>query len=340
MDIRQLRYFVSVVEAKSLNKASAVLHVAQPALSTQIRKLESELGLKLLDRHARGVVPTKAGRRLAKYSYHVLRQVEQMRSDLTRHSPDPRVVVVLSIARSIPHTITTAIAERCAREFPDVQLTLAGSLRQQADRLSVDLALTFFPEPDGPFLWEPLIQDELVLMCSANGEPYPPEIDLKEAFQQSLILPSQPDHLRRLVDAGAQSGNYELRIACEVDSFEVTKELVARNVANAILPIASAREEARTGKVRLVRIKKPRLRRILYMSRVSRPGRFAAIEPLSRMVRSVILEHADDEALGWKKIASTEAPWWIAPQGSYPRSDHGANTLLQSEFGDLEGQGR
>jgi hypothetical protein len=60
MDVRQLRYVVGVLEAKSLNKASRLLHVAQPA--AQIRKLERELGLELLHRHPRGVEPTEVGR--------------------------------------------------------------------------------------------------------------------------------------------------------------------------------------------------------------------------------------------------------------------------------------
>ena len=60
MTIRQLRYFLRIIELKSFSKAAAYLHVAQPALGLQIRKLEEELGVKLLNRHSRGITPTEA----------------------------------------------------------------------------------------------------------------------------------------------------------------------------------------------------------------------------------------------------------------------------------------
>ena len=61
MNLRQLRYFVSVVEAGNMTRAAEQLHVAQTALGMQIRQIEEDLGVALLVRHSRGVEPTKAG---------------------------------------------------------------------------------------------------------------------------------------------------------------------------------------------------------------------------------------------------------------------------------------
>lgn len=72
MDIRQLRYFLGVVHAKSTTGAAESLHVAQPAIGMQLRKLEDELGVKLLVRHSRGVVPTGAGEQLRKHATEIL----------------------------------------------------------------------------------------------------------------------------------------------------------------------------------------------------------------------------------------------------------------------------
>lgn len=66
MQYRQLRYFVKIVEAGSFSRAAATIHVAQPALSQQVAELEEKLGLKLLHRTPRGVVPTSAGEVLLK----------------------------------------------------------------------------------------------------------------------------------------------------------------------------------------------------------------------------------------------------------------------------------
>lgn len=309
MDIRQLRYFVGVLEAKSLSKASTVLRVAQPALSTQMRNLERELGVKLLDRHSRGVAPTKAGEHLAQHVYQLLRLVDRIRLDLSSYATVPGGRVRMCIPPTIPRIVTTAIAERCRREFPDIQLTVLESWRQQmqADRLMADLALIFHPERVGiTFVLEPLVQDELVLVCSANETQVPqPEIDVGRAFQQPLILPSKPHYLREFVETTALSSGHELWIACEIDSFEVTKELVARGAAKAILPIACVRDDLRREKLRYARIRDPRFRRTLYMVH-SRQPRSTMIDLICREIRAVIFECADQETLGWRRIHSME----------------------------------
>jgi LysR family nitrogen assimilation transcriptional regulator len=303
MDIRQLRYFVGVLEAKSLNKASVLLHVAQPALSTQIRNLERELGVKLLDRHARGIAPTRAGDRLAQHAYQLLRQVDRVRLDLSGYATAPSGDVVMSVAPSIPRSVTAAIAERCRRELPDVQLRIVERWRQQdqADRLTAGLALTFHPEKGVPFSREPLVQDELVLVGPANEGPGRAEIGLCEVFAQPLILPSRSHRLRQLVEAAALAGGHELRIACEVDSFEVIKELVERNVAKAILPIAYVWHGLEKRRLKVAKIRNPRLRRTLYMLHSSRQVRSSAIDPVCCMVRAVVFECVDRESFGWRR---------------------------------------
>ena len=76
MNLRQLRYFVSVVEAGNMTRAADRLHVAQTALGMQIRQLEEGLGVALLVRHSRGVEPTKAGSLLHARAMTILKSVE------------------------------------------------------------------------------------------------------------------------------------------------------------------------------------------------------------------------------------------------------------------------
>ncbi|EBU7498253.1 LysR family transcriptional regulator, partial [Salmonella enterica subsp. enterica serovar Typhi] len=72
MDLRQLKYFVKVVESGSFSKAANVLHVAQPALSLHVKHMEEELGVALLHRAAQGVTPTQAGERLMLHAKRIL----------------------------------------------------------------------------------------------------------------------------------------------------------------------------------------------------------------------------------------------------------------------------
>jgi LysR family nitrogen assimilation transcriptional regulator len=338
MDIRQLRYFVGVVEAKSLNKASALLHVAQPALSTQIRNLERELGVKLLHRHARGIVPTKAGERLAQHAYQLLQQVERVRSDLTGYAAAPSGGLLMCIARSIPLIVTTAIAERCRRKFPGVHLTIAGSWRQQvqADRLAADFALTFRPEADTQFLTEALVQDELVLACSADDHQVPSEMDLQAVFHHDLIVPSPSHYLRRFIENAALPLGHELRIACEIDSFELIKELVARRMAKAVLPIACVREDLRSENLRIVRITNPPLHRTLYMLHFARQARSDAVDPVCQEVRAIIFDCADRGTFGWRRSPSTESvsgdPWHDDYALASSLDGHSTNSAVDGVF--------
>lgn len=307
MDIRQLRYFVGVVEAKSLNKASTLLHVAQPALSTQIRNLEHELGVKLLHRHARGIIPTKAGERLAQHAYELLRKVDSVRSDLTGDADAQSGGLLTCIARTIPLSVTTAIAERCRRELPDVPLRMVESWGQvDGSHLALDLALTFRPNEDPQFLAEALIQEELMLACAADDQDAFADINLDAVLQHHLIVPGPSHYLRRFLETAARSLGHELRIACEIDSFELIKELVARRIAKAVLPISCVREDPGSENLRLVRITNPALQRTLYMLHPARQARSDAVDLVCQEVRAIIFECADRAAFGWCRIPKTD----------------------------------
>ena len=337
MDIRQLRYFVGVVEAKSLTKASALLHIAQPALSTQIRNLERELGLKLLHRHARGIVPTKAGERLAQHAYELLRHVECIRSDLTGDADATNGGLLMCIARTIPLSVTTAIAERCRHKFPGIPLRMVESWGQvDSAHLALDLALTFRPNEDPQFLAEALVQEELILASAGDDRDASADIDLHAVLQHNLIVPGPSHYLRRFLETAARSLGHELRIACEIDSFELIKELVARRIAKAVLPIACVREAPASENLRLVRITKPALQRTLYMLHSARQAPCEAIDLICDEVRDIILECANRAAFGWRRIPMThQAPGdrWHNDNALVPSLDGSTEPAAAGSFG-------
>jgi LysR family nitrogen assimilation transcriptional regulator len=307
MDVRQLRYFVGVVEAKSFTKASGQLHIAQPALGVHIRNLERELGTKLLNRHARGVAPTEAGQRLARHASQLLRQFDKVRDDLVDYATSPCGRVLLCVGRSIPRIVTAVAAERCRKRFPEVRLSIGEGWRQHINGTSVeadaDLVITFFPHKTSQFVSEPLVQDELVLVYSARNGRLPREIDFHVLAERMLILPSEVHFTRRLVDLAAEMEGRELKIYCDIESVEATRELVMRGVADTVLPVASVREDVENGKLRTAKIKNRRLQRTLCMLQSTSQSRSSAIDLVSREIRSLILEFARDDSFGWKKVA-------------------------------------
>jgi LysR family nitrogen assimilation transcriptional regulator len=89
MELRQLRYFVAIVDHGSLSRAALVLHVAQPALTQQLRQLEDELGAQLLHRSAQGVTSTDAGRLFYQHALAILKQVADARSAVAQSTERP-----------------------------------------------------------------------------------------------------------------------------------------------------------------------------------------------------------------------------------------------------------
>jgi LysR family transcriptional regulator, nitrogen assimilation regulatory protein len=307
MDVRQLRYFLGVVEAKSFTKASCQLHVAQPALGVHIRNLERELGTKLLNRHARGVAPTEAGQRLARHASQLLRQFDRAREDLIDYAASPSSRVLLCIGRSVPRIVTAIVAERCRKRFPEIQLWVGEGWRQHingtSEETDADLVITFFPHKTSQFVSEPLVQDELVLVYSPKNARLPREIDFHILTERMLILPSEVHSTRRLVDMAAELEGRELKVYCDVDSVEATRELVIRGVADTVLSVASVREDVRSGKLRTAKIRNRRLQRTLCLLQSASHSRSSAIDLVSREIRSLILEFARDDSFGWKKVA-------------------------------------
>jgi DNA-binding transcriptional LysR family regulator len=125
MDLRQLRYFVAVVEARGFRRASGELFVAQPALSSALRQLEGELGVELLHRSARGVGLTDAGREFLAHARAILRQAEEARAamrDCARRQAGLRVGAVAGVLAASELTAPIVRAYREAR--PDLRVEL------------------------------------------------------------------------------------------------------------------------------------------------------------------------------------------------------------------------
>ena len=124
MELRHLTYFVAVAEERSFTRAAERLWVAQPGLSTQIRRLEAELGVQLLERHPRGVEPTPAGELLLERARAALAAAEVARN--TGHDLEAGLVgsIRVGIATDAAWGQAPALLQAFGRERPDVEVTV------------------------------------------------------------------------------------------------------------------------------------------------------------------------------------------------------------------------
>src|SRR6188472_3142216 len=124
MELRHLRYFIAIAEERSFTRAAERLWVAQPGLSTQIRRLESELGVQLLERHTRGVDLTEAGELFLERARLALAAADVARS--TGHDIEAGLVggIRLGVAMGVAWPGAPEFLYRFGRERPAVELTV------------------------------------------------------------------------------------------------------------------------------------------------------------------------------------------------------------------------
>jgi DNA-binding transcriptional LysR family regulator len=195
LDLRHLRYFVTVARARNLSHAAAELRVAQPALSRQIRDLEHELGVTLLERHAKGVTPTLAGEALARGAAQLLSDLTWSleRAEATAAGRRGRVVVG-AMRFAIAHGFLGKLEEVLRREHPEITFVLQERDYREAieDVASgeIDVAVTIFDETRSALVAAPLWSErvDLALLPAAHPLAAKPRLTVPELGVLPLVL--------------------------------------------------------------------------------------------------------------------------------------------------------
>lgn len=289
MNLRQLRYFLSVVETGNMTRAADQLHVAQTALGMQIKQLEESLGVALLIRHSRGVEPTPAGKLLRDRAIEILKLVEQTRKDVSAGSDRETETIRLGITPALMLIVGTEIAMVTRERLPGVSLSLVEAmshvLTETLARGETDFILCY----DVPDLLHvsrtPLLQDDLVLVTLPGQDRRQP-IGFADMLNLDLAMPEEGDTVRSAVAKAARDMKRDLRIAYEVRSVSAMKSLVSRGAAAAVLPYFAVIDEVRDGKLDARQIVEPSIRRTLYLATSDQRGPFRNAEGLASAIRA------------------------------------------------------
>ena len=147
MEIRQLKYFVRIVELGSLTRAAESLYIAQPALSQQMSSLEKDLGVKLLSRSVRGVSVTQAGEAFYRQANTILKQVENARLIVSSEHDHPSGMVSIGIPSSIANVLAVPLFSAVRKKYPDILLEINETPSAFLDELvingRIDIGLLF-----------------------------------------------------------------------------------------------------------------------------------------------------------------------------------------------------
>jgi len=274
MNLRQLRYFVRVVELGSITRAAEMLHVAQPALGLQIKQLEEELGVSLLLRHSRGVEPTQAGRLLFDRARAILLQVEDTQRDVAGFGRTVRESLALGLSPSLVALLAPDLVLRVRAEMPDLNLRvlegLSFTLAEWVESGRLDLALAYDPPQRARLVAEPVLEESLVMVRAAAAD-VPRTVTMFDVLASELALPASVDSISRTLAAEAARHGVALRIGFEVQSVAAIKRLVARGLARAVLPRGVIADEVARGELSASLITDPPvLRQLMLLHREDR----------------------------------------------------------------------
>lgn len=256
MDIRQLRYFVQIVECGSLSKASRQLLIAQPALSQQLAKLEDLVGKPLLHRSSKGVWPTDNGLALYHHARFMLRQLDQALS-IARSEAGAAIQGMVSIG--LPATTVSAIGlplvRRIRERYPSVLLNvvegMSGHIGQLMRLGQLDLAVLFSHDVARDLVIEPLMVEELFLIVPdhsplvAKGRK---SISIAEAAELPLILPTGSHGLRQRIAAEFDNRGLTANVVAEIDSLSLLMNCVHDGIGVTIKPMGAVMQEGARGR--------------------------------------------------------------------------------------------
>ena len=318
MELRQLRYFVRVVEIGSISRAALDLNLVQSALSQQISRLESELSTRLLQRTAQGAVPTEAGLAFFREAQLTLRHAEQaMRAaQQSRLTGTVSVGLAPTTAAVLGLPLMLAMRER----YPDVRLhmveSLSGHLSAMLNARQLDLAVLF----DAPLRtdqslqtarrWSqlPLLQEDLFLISSASRFALPQTkrgvkpktkaaatVEISALASLPLILPTGPHGLRNTLDTAFARAKIRPNVVLEIDSLTMLMEAVDAGLGATLQPwAATGRFTDAADRFAMARIRDAQMKRQNVLCSLSddelSPAGLAARVVLCDCVRALVQE--------------------------------------------------
>ena len=286
MDISQLRTIIHVSELGSLSKAADRLRIAQPALSRQVRMLEDELGIRLFDRHGRGMVVTEAGQEVLRHAYRIMGELEEIRTSVADEDAPLRGHVSIGMPPTVSDILSVPLVSAFRARHPDATIRIvsaySGYLLDWLHRGEIDVAILFESRPLRSLRSQSLLEEILYLIGPAGSALHPDRpVAFDSMADRKLLLPSTGHGLRNILEDCARERGIRLDVQVEADSYSTLKNLVKSGHGLTILPLAPIHEEIASGLLTYAPITDPvPLRRLMltYPSDRAAPrlARFAA----------------------------------------------------------------
>ena len=297
MDIRQLRYFICIVESGSFSEASRKLHIVQPALSQRLADLEEELSAQLLVRGRTGVTMTDAGAELYQRARIIVKQMDAAKVAVQEKAGKACGGVSIGVLRSLVHVIGGALFMKVKQELPDIQLTVVEGYsdelmaRLRATRLDLTMQVVSPHNKGMPSL--PLFAERVCLVGTRSFMPARVKsIKLTHLEGLPMLLNARHPGHDLLLELAERSG-VTLSMVGGIEDTSSVLDVCAASMAVTLLPESTARRAGVTHGLLRVPLDEPDMVRELVLvgnPDVPKTGAVAAVEAVFLQLVAEMLE--------------------------------------------------
>ncbi len=254
--LRQLRTFEAVARHNSVSRAATELHLTQPAVSMQIKQLEDQIGLKLIDQIGKRLFLTEAGEELRGHAARIAAQLVDLNGAMDQFRGLERGFLSLAVVSTANYFLPPLIA-RFSAQHPGVRVSLQVANREAvlsaiADN-RLDLAIIGQPPDQADVIAEHFMDNPLVVIA-APGHPLCGEarIPLKRLEGETLVMREAGSGTRAAVDRYLAQHKVAMRPGCELSSNEAIKQAVQAGLGLAVVPAQTTELEMATGRLAIL----------------------------------------------------------------------------------------
>lgn len=260
MEIRQLRYFLATIRRGSVKQAAADHFVTQPAVSVQLKQLETELGAKLCERRGRRMIATQAGAALLTEVEDILKRIDDLPNVVAGFHKLERGELRMGTIDAASVYVLPALFRSFRTRYPgvDIQVEVADShgLLEDLESNAIELAIVTLPVRGHDLEVVPFFEDTMTLVAHPKHPLIAESIRGKRALAQvadaGLITYPSQSTTRHLIERVFIENGLDFRPAMEMSSPEAIKRLAESGLGAAVLPTKVVAAEVRRGTLRAV----------------------------------------------------------------------------------------
>ncbi len=292
---KHIRSFLQVLDLGSFSRAARSLNIAQPALSQHVKKIEEDLGVRLLDRKPGGVTATEAGREFSRHARSILSMVDEaerrFRSSATNLFGEVSVGLPGSVCPVLAPPLLLAARER----FPDIKLRLSelmsGDLEVMLREGRMDVALLFNVNETDDYSALPLVHEKLHLIGAPDAALVQGgQVAVADIVDVPLVSTRAPHGLRLQLEKWAATTDIKLNFSVEANSPSVLVKMASMGVCYSIVSLAALEAEIQLGTLATAEIIDPPCERVACLCASKRVPPDTAREAILTLTRDLIIE--------------------------------------------------